>query len=145
MRVNRPCRSDSVISEYFIEESEQGIVGCAAVRKQDNRGYLYGLAVDKSWRRKGIGHTLTQKRLDWLGAQGVALAFVMSMFWNVRFFKKHGFSLTNKATTAELKGLHNDFSDNWSSRSALLVVDLSSSVLGVSGTRGKNEHQNVGP
>jgi len=131
MRVSRPLRSDSVITEYFVAVSAQGIVGCAAVRKQDNLGYLYGLAVDKSWRRKGIGHTLTQKRLDWLRAQDVALAFVMSMFWNVRFFKKHGFSLTNKGTKLELKGLHNDFSDCWSTRSSLLVVDLSLSTLNI--------------
>jgi N-acetylglutamate synthase-like GNAT family acetyltransferase len=141
-RVKRPPRSDSVINEYFVAMTERGIVGCAAVRKQEKRGYLYGLAVDKSWRKKGIGHALTQTRLDWLRDQDVASAFVMSMFWNIRFFRKHGFTLTNKGVTAELKQLHNDFSDSWSSRSALLVVHLSSSSA-ISDTRGKNEQGNA--
>src|SRR5271165_6383179 len=83
-RVNRPSRSSSLICEYFVAVSEQEIVGCAAVRKRGTLGYLYGLAVDKSWRRNGIGHALTQKRLDWLWHQSVSAVFVMAMFWNIR-------------------------------------------------------------
>ena len=142
-RLNRPSRSNSVIREYFLAINEQRIVGCAAVRKSGNRGYLYGLAVDKPWRRRGVGHALTQKRLDWLRGQNVVSAFVMAMFWNVRFFKKHGFIVTKKGAMTELKQLHSDFKDSWSTRSALLVADLSLSSLAVSGTRGKNEQWNI--
>src|SRR5437868_2258298 len=63
---HRPPRSDSITLEYFIAESLGNIVGCAAVRARGQFGYLYGLAVDKAWRRQGIGHSLTQHRLDWL-------------------------------------------------------------------------------
>jgi N-acetylglutamate synthase-like GNAT family acetyltransferase len=123
-RTNRPARSDSVVSEYFVAVSGLRIVGCAAVRKRAKIGYLYGLAVDKAWRRQGIGHALTCVRLNWLCTQRATSALVLAMFWNVKFFKKHGFILTNKSTFARLERLHRDFSDRWSTRSALLVLDL---------------------
>lgn len=123
-RLSRPLRSDSVTSEYFVAVSGCQIVGCAAVRKRGNVGYLYGLVVDKSWRRQGIGHALTQTRLDWLRNQNVASAFVMAMFWNIRFFRKHRFVLTNRRNVAELESLHSDFADSWSRKSALLFIDM---------------------
>lgn len=123
-RLNRPSRSDSVITEYFVAVSGQALVGCAAVRKQGEIGYLYGLVVDKSWRRRGIGHSLTQARLDWLVKQDVALAFVMAMFWNVRFFRKHGFEVSGPQGKRQLRGLHNDFNDTWAIRSTLLRLSL---------------------
>ena len=123
-RTNRPARSDSVVSEYFVAVSGLRIVGCAAVRKRGKVGYLYGLAVDKAWRRQGIGHTLTRARLDWLCTQRATSALVLAMFWNVKFFKMHGFILTSKRAFAGLERLHRDFSDRWSTRSALLVLDL---------------------
>jgi N-acetylglutamate synthase-like GNAT family acetyltransferase len=104
--------------------SGQQIVGCAAVRKRGYVGYLYGLTVDKPWRRQGIGHALTRARLEWLRNEQVQSAFVMAMFWNIRFFRKHGFILTNRRTIGAVQSLHSDFSDGWSRRSALLFIDL---------------------
>jgi N-acetylglutamate synthase-like GNAT family acetyltransferase len=123
-RLNRPLRSDSVTCEYFVAVNGRQIVGCAAVRKRGNVGYLYGLAVDKPWRRQGIGHALTQTRLEWLRNEQVRSAFVMAMFWNIRFFRKHGFILTKRRTMGAVQSLHSDFSDAWSRRSALLFLDL---------------------
>lgn len=123
-QLNRPARSDSDISEYFVAISGPQLLGCAAVRKRGDVGYLYGLAVQKSCRGRGIGHALTQARLDWLLAEKAATAFVMAMFWNVRFFQKHGFSLTNREEKIRLRELHNDFKDAWSARSALLRLQL---------------------
>jgi len=123
-QLNRPSRTDSEIAEYFLATSGEYVVGCAAVRKHGDVGYLYGLAVQKSWRRRGIGHALTQTRLDWLLAENAALAFVMAMFWNVRFFQKHGFCLTSRTEKSRLRSLHSDFTDAWSVRSALLRLEL---------------------
>lgn len=123
---HRPKRSDSVISEYFIAESSESIVGCVAVRDRGRFGYLYGLAVDKSWRRRGIGHALTQHCLEWLCERGVDAAFTFVMFWNIRFVKRHGFRLSDRKGVTDLVSLHHDFTDNWSSRSALMRVDLAS-------------------
>ena len=125
--LNRPTRGDSVFSEYFVASTpKESIVGCAAVRKSERIGYLYGLGVDKAWRRRGIGHALTQERLDWLKANGANTAYVLAMFWNIRFFKKHGFQLADRTLVEKLKDVHNDFSEQWSSRSALLVFKFHS-------------------
>lgn len=89
-----------------------------------NLGYLYGLAVAKDWRRRGIGHALTQERLDWLASKSIKSVYVLAMFWNIRFFKKHGFVLVDRKIFSDLSHLHEDFSDRWSRRSALLRCDL---------------------
>jgi N-acetylglutamate synthase-like GNAT family acetyltransferase len=99
------------------------IVGCAAVRVRGPLGYLYGLAVDKAWRRRGIGHALTQGRLNFLRDAGSGTAYVFAMFWNIRFFKRHGFTLADRKKIPELVNLHRDFAENWNSRSALLQAD----------------------
>jgi N-acetylglutamate synthase-like GNAT family acetyltransferase len=121
---NRPNRSDSVASEYFIAEVSGDIVGCAATRLTDGLGYFYGLAVDKAWRRRGIGHDLTRCALDWLRNRGAKSTFTLVMFWNIRFFKRHGFELADRRTKQDLNGLHQDFTDKWSVRSVLLVIDF---------------------
>jgi N-acetylglutamate synthase-like GNAT family acetyltransferase len=118
--LNRPAREDSCGSEYFVASTAESVIGCAAVRKNRDLGYLYGLCVDKAWRRQGVGHALTQERLDWLLAEAVNSAYVLAMFWNVRFFKKHGFELVDRSLLRELSHLHGDFSQSWSARSALL-------------------------
>ena len=134
-RLHRPPRSDSVILEYFVAVSNHKIVACAAVRKRNDLGYLYGLLVDQPWRRNGIGHALTQKRLDWLRDEDVLSVFVMAMFWNVKFFKKHGFTLVHKREVPRLAQLHSDFADRWSNRSALLYLALSSRAPSPGGTK----------
>jgi N-acetylglutamate synthase-like GNAT family acetyltransferase len=143
-RSHRPLRSDSVILEYFVAvSSDHKIVGCAAVRKRKNLAYLYGLVVDKPWRRKGLGHALTQRRLDWLRDENVLSVFVMAMFWNTRFFRKHGFTLADKQKVNELAQLHRDFSDRWSNRSALLFLKLSSYTRPAQAARRGDEQSTI--
>jgi N-acetylglutamate synthase-like GNAT family acetyltransferase len=122
--LNRPRRSDTIASEYFLAEASGQILGCAAVRVREQTGYLYGLAVSKSWRRHGIGHALTTHRLDWLRETEAASAFVLAMFWNIRFFKQHGFERVDPQKKRDLANLHQDFVDKWSARSVLLVTNL---------------------
>lgn len=120
----RPERTDTRFSEYFVAETTTGIVGCAALRCRRRLAYLYGLTVHPLWRRKGIGHTLTDLRLEIARAKQNHSAFVLAMFWNVKFFKRHGFALAQKQRTAQLRWLHQDFDDKWSRYSALLCVSL---------------------
>lgn len=122
--LNRPQRSESIASEYFLAEVDGEIIGCAAVRSREGTGYLYGLVVSKQWRRHGVGHALTHCRLDWLCERAAVKAFVLAMFWNIRFFKRHGFELADRRMKPSLANLHQDFVDKWSLHSVLLMVDL---------------------
>ena len=122
--LNRPQRSESIASEYFVAEVDGDIIGCAAVRAREGTGYLYGLVVSKQWRRHGVGHGLTDCRLDWLRKNKAVKAYVLVMFWNIRFFKRHGFELADRKLKPNLAVLHQDFADRWSSHSVLLMIDL---------------------
>jgi N-acetylglutamate synthase-like GNAT family acetyltransferase len=122
-QLNRPARTDSIPSEYFVAVSGRQIIGGAAVRVRRKVGYLYGLAVAKAWRKQGIGHALTEVRLEWLRSQAVQSAYVMAMFWNVKFLRKHDFNLKKRSAVGAMEWLHGDFADGWSAKSALLCID----------------------
>jgi N-acetylglutamate synthase-like GNAT family acetyltransferase len=123
---NRPRRQDNSFSDYFIAEINGRAVGTAALRCRRNSAYLYGLTVLPQWRRRGIGHLLTAKRLDSAEARCMNCAYVMAMFWNIRFFKRHKFKVINKTLACELEWLHKDFEESWCSRSAVLSLALKS-------------------
>jgi N-acetylglutamate synthase-like GNAT family acetyltransferase len=123
----RPQRTDLQLCEYLIAEIDRELVGCAALRCRRDCGYLYGLTVHPSWRRQGIGHSLTNRRLEATRTQGLHHAFVFAMFWNVKFFKRHGFALTDKSRASQLRWLHMDFEDAWCRRSALLFLSFDAS------------------
>jgi N-acetylglutamate synthase-like GNAT family acetyltransferase len=123
----RPQRTDARFQEYFVAELATEIVGCAALRCRRDSGYLYGLTVDPRWRRHGIGHSLTNRRLEAVRAKGLQTAFVFAMFWNAKFFKRHGFMLTERTRALQLCWLHKDFEARWCRRSALLFLPLDAS------------------
>lgn len=119
---NRPMRRDSKASEYFVVFVDKELVGSAAVRCNCGIGYLYGLVVAKPWRRKGIGHALTDACLGHLRRTGVKGVLALAMFWNIRFFRKHGFSVVRRNSFPSLNAVHGDFSEEWCRRSTLLYV-----------------------
>jgi N-acetylglutamate synthase-like GNAT family acetyltransferase len=92
----RPRRALVRSAEYFVSVEDGRLVGCAAVRSVGDDGYLYGLAVDPAYRRRGIGSALTVARLRRVSTSGGTTAVVLAMFWNVRFFKRLGFTLLRR-------------------------------------------------
>jgi N-acetylglutamate synthase-like GNAT family acetyltransferase len=118
----RPPRTDSRVADYFVVVDRDNLVGCVAVRVQEETGYLYGLVVAKKWRRRGIGHALMANCIDTLQKNGVKRVYLLAMFWNIRFFSKHGFSLVDRQLRPQLASLHVDFSENWARRSAVLCL-----------------------
>jgi ribosomal protein S18 acetylase RimI-like enzyme len=61
----------------FIARENGTIVGTCLCGSDGRRGYLYHLAVDPSWRRKGIGRILAQKALQALALQGIQKCHIM--------------------------------------------------------------------
>ena len=118
----RPSRADSQVSEYFVALVGSKLVGCVALRVQGEMAYLYGLLVAKRWRRVGIGHALTHHCVRILKMQKIKKLYLLSMFWNIRFFRKHGFSLVDREAFSRLTNLHGDFGEDWCRRSALLCL-----------------------
>jgi N-acetylglutamate synthase-like GNAT family acetyltransferase len=120
----RPPRKDSQVSDYFVALDRGILVGCVGVREQEETGYLYGLVVAKKWRRRGIGHALVGNCIAVLQKNGMKRVYLLAMFWNIRFFSKHGFSLVDRQLRPQLASLHVDFVENWARRSALLCLTL---------------------
>ena len=121
---NRPQRTDLQITEYIVASIGEEIVGCIAARCVGGVGYIYGLVVAKKWRKIGIGHFLTQRCIEQAVRAGAIKIYLLSMFWNVRFFKKHGFVLVARSAISELAVIHQDFNEAWVKRSALLCLTV---------------------
>jgi N-acetylglutamate synthase-like GNAT family acetyltransferase len=120
----RPRRRAVRCAEYFVSVEDGRIVGCAGVRQIGDDGYLYGLAVDPTYRRRGIGSALTVARLRRVSDNGGTIAVVLAMFWNVRFFKRLGFKLTRRDGLRRPFRRAADLSDPLYRRSAVLSHDL---------------------
>lgn len=121
---NRPIRRDSSISDYFVALASEELVGTSAVRFNADIGYLYGLVVARQWRKQGIGHALMYACLDHLRKARVRRVLALVMFWNIRFFRKHGFTLVKRTSVPAAVDIHDDFTQDWSRHSALLCADL---------------------
>lgn len=73
------------------------VVGTASVVEHDGAAYLEAVAVDRAHRRRGVGAALLARAL----ADTPAALRLFTMFWNVQFYEKAGF--TKAPSTAEAK------------------------------------------
>lgn len=73
------------------------ITGCCAVDFVEKAAILHSLAVEKSNRRLGIGSALVGLCVDTARSKGAADIVALTMFWNVNFFRKNGFSTTSRS------------------------------------------------
>jgi N-acetylglutamate synthase-like GNAT family acetyltransferase len=119
---HRPRHEDSRASDYVVAKVGDELVGCVAGRYSAGTGYLYGLVVGKKWRRHGIGHALTAECLSHLKTRSANRVFALSMFWNLRFFRRHSFVVVKRSEFPDLIDLHGDFREPWGRRSALICV-----------------------
>jgi N-acetylglutamate synthase-like GNAT family acetyltransferase len=126
---NRPIRADSRVSDYFVAVVSQELVGTSAVCFKADTGYLYGLVVARQWRKQGVGRALLEACLDRLRKARVRRVLALVMFWNLRFFRKHGFALAKRSSIPAAVEIHDDFSQDWSRHSALLCADLAGDSL----------------
>jgi N-acetylglutamate synthase-like GNAT family acetyltransferase len=121
---NRPIRRDSSVSDYFVALASEELIGTSAVRFKADTGYLYGLVVERQWRKQGIGHALICACLNHLREARVRRVLALVMFWNIRFFRKHGFTVIERTSVPAAAGIHGDFCQEWSRRSTLLCADI---------------------
>ncbi|MGD1046860.1 MAG: GNAT family N-acetyltransferase [Bacteroidota bacterium] len=55
----------------FVCEEGERLIGTILCGHDGRRGYIYHLAVDEAYRKRGIGRQLTQKSLDALHLRGI--------------------------------------------------------------------------
>jgi N-acetylglutamate synthase-like GNAT family acetyltransferase len=112
------------IHEYFVALVGRQVVGCAAIFPVPGGGYLYGRAVTKEWRRKGIGAALLTHRVEWLKNQGARLALSLVMFWNVSTFRRLGFRTVPREDLPPNLRRIKDFQDERNRHCATVWIDL---------------------
>jgi N-acetylglutamate synthase-like GNAT family acetyltransferase len=122
--LRRPSRTDCDPNEYLIAWHDGIALGCAGTALFAEGGYFYGLAVRRAWQRQGIGSRLMEARLDMLRALHAEYAVAMMMFWNSRFFRKHGFAPV-KRNLLPLSALHHpDLTNPLYRRSAVMLFEI---------------------
>jgi amino-acid N-acetyltransferase len=80
------------VQEFWVAEHRPTarVVGCGALHVMwEDLAEVRTLAVDKSWRRRGIGHLILARLLDVAAEIGVSRVFCLT--FEVDFFAQHGF------------------------------------------------------
>ena len=77
----------------FVATENGKIIGTCLCGSDGRRGYLYHLAVDPDYRRKGIGNALVERTLNALAEQGIQKCHIMVFGTNesgLAFWKNGG-------------------------------------------------------
>jgi N-acetylglutamate synthase-like GNAT family acetyltransferase len=119
--LKRPLRPTYPASEYLLARKDGDVVGCAGTCLYEDGAYFYGLAVKRAWQRQGIGSQLMKARLEVAEAVQVDYAVALAMFWNTRFFRKHGFAPVKKPLLPASALFHSDLTDPVYRRSATML------------------------
>lgn len=122
--LRRPSRESYHAGEYLIAWVAGIAVGCAATAVHEKSGYFYGLAVRRAWQRQGIGGQLMAARLDALRRGRADHAVALAMFWNSRFFRKHGFAPAKRSELPRSAAHHSDLTNPAYRRSAVVLQYL---------------------
>jgi N-acetylglutamate synthase-like GNAT family acetyltransferase len=81
---------------YWTAFADGEVVGCASLVFVDSVCIFHSLAVRKLYRRMRIGSGLVERRIDESLERGATVALLMTMFWNVNFFRRFGFETTSR-------------------------------------------------
>ena len=121
LELKRPSRDRYLAGEYLIAWLEGVAIGCAATSVFGEGGYFYGLAVRRTWQRKGIGGELMEARIEALRALRAEYAVALAMFWNSRFFRNHGFQPVKRQILPASALHHSDLRNPALRRSAVML------------------------
>lgn len=78
------------VQEFYVAETHGEVIGCGAVHVLwEDLAEVRTLAVDKEYRRRGIGDRLLSTLLDQARRVGVDRVFCLT--FEVEFFTRHGF------------------------------------------------------
>ena len=87
------------IQEFWVAEVGGAVAGCGALHVMwDDLAEVRTLAVDPSFRGRGIGHTVLARLLEQARELGVQKVFCLT--FEVAFFRAHGFQVIDGAPVA---------------------------------------------
>ena len=109
---------------YWIAEWNSEVVGCSSLVHVDTVAIFHSLAVKKAYRHRGIGSELMKLRLLDARATGDEIAVLMTMFWNVNFYRKLQFETTSRKSLPTVLRDHPMIFDAAFRRSTPMIRDL---------------------
>ena len=109
---------------YWIAEWNGEVVGCCSLVHVDTVAIFHSLAVKKAYRHKGIGSELMEFRLLEAQVTGDEFAVLMTMFWNVNFYRKLRFETTSRKFLPTVLRNHPMIFDAAFRRSTPMIRDL---------------------
>jgi N-acetylglutamate synthase-like GNAT family acetyltransferase len=109
---------------YWIAEWNCELVGCSSLIHLDRVAIFHSLAVKKAYRHRGIGSRLTELRLQEARASGDEVVVLMTMFWNVNFYRKLRFETTSRKFLPNILKDHPMIFDVAFQRSTPMIQDL---------------------
>jgi N-acetylglutamate synthase-like GNAT family acetyltransferase len=77
------------------------LVGCSGLEICDSDAILHSVVVEKALRRRGVGTRLVRECLRSARRRQVLIVALMTMFWNVNFFRQLGFRTLSRRDLPE--------------------------------------------
>jgi amino-acid N-acetyltransferase len=82
--------------ECWVAIIDGRVIGCSRIEVVGDCGLLRSVAVEKGWRHKGVGSRLVNKSLLQIRSTGRTRIALVTMFWNVNFFRRFGFRTVSR-------------------------------------------------
>ena len=94
-------KNESIKNSWFVRHGGE-IIACATL---DFHGpdvaILYGIAVRREFRHRGIGSRLIQHRMNVAGTRGAKIVALATMYYHFNFYKRRGFRTCPRAKLPE--------------------------------------------
>jgi len=82
--------------ECWVATANGHVIGCSRIEIVGEYALLRNVAVEKVWRHKGVGSRLVKKCLLEIRAADRTMIALVTMFWNVNFFRRFGFRTVSR-------------------------------------------------
>ena len=76
---------------HFMAREENKTIGCGRIVFSDNKGKIGRVAVDKEWRKEGIGSKICTKLIEIARKRNIDKLVLHAQYDTVEFYKKLGF------------------------------------------------------
>ena len=118
------------VSTALVARNANSIVGSAALELYGNAALLRSVAVDETWRGRGVGQQLTRAALDLAREHGVDTVYLLTET-ATDFFPRFGFQPIARSAVTPAVQQSVEFTSACPASAAVLALDLDSSATAV--------------
>lgn len=117
---------DNLDGKFWFMKVNNRVVACVGIKIiNENIAILIHLAVEKPYRRQGIGMALFNHAINHLRAQGITTVALITMYYHFNRFKKRGFKTMPRKLLPELIKGHWMFTSKRYMKCAAMIQNYS--------------------